>query len=185
MKGANKKYKNFNTYNVVLKKKINKNTWRKNQNLEKVKKIAAVIIISHMCTKNHNNMRYSSWDKGWDRQNFLSFLSFYLTYNLKNENFEKMKHLEVSFYTSAPKIMIICYTGPKIWHVMDVYNYFPFSAILCNFIPLRAPKNKIFKKLKKHLAMFIKIMIIWCTVPEILSEQTDSDKVTYQGGCPI
>ena len=125
-----------------------------------------------MCTKNHNNMRYSSWDKGWDRQNFLSFLSFYLTYNLKNENFEKMKHLEVSFYTSAPKIMIICYTVPKIWHVMDVYNYFPFSAILCNFIPLRAPKNKIFKKLKKHLVMFIKIMIRWCTVPEILSEQT-------------
>ena len=39
----------------------------KNQNFEKMKKIAGDIIILHMCTKNHNHMRYSSWDTKWDR----------------------------------------------------------------------------------------------------------------------
>ena len=38
-------------------------------------KIAGDIIISHMCTKNHNHMRYSSWDTEWDRLNLLSFWS--------------------------------------------------------------------------------------------------------------
>ena len=35
--------------------------------------------------------------------------------SLKNENVKKMKKcLEKSFYTSVPKIMIICYTVPEI-----------------------------------------------------------------------
>ena len=32
----------------------------KNQNFEKMKKIAGDITILHMCTKNHNQMRYGS-----------------------------------------------------------------------------------------------------------------------------
>ena len=32
----------------------------KNQNFEKMKKIAGDIIILYMCTKNHNHMRFSS-----------------------------------------------------------------------------------------------------------------------------
>ena len=39
----------------------------KNQTFEKMKKIAGDIIILHMCTKNHNHMRYSSWDTEWDK----------------------------------------------------------------------------------------------------------------------
>ena len=44
--------------------------------------------------------------------------------NAKNQNFEKMKkRLEISpFYTSVPKIMIICYTVLEIWYVTDVIN---------------------------------------------------------------
>ena len=38
-----------------------------------MKKSTADIIILHMCTKNHNHMKYGSWDMEWDRQNFLSF----------------------------------------------------------------------------------------------------------------
>ena len=34
----------------------------KNQNFEKMKKIAGDIIILHICTKNHNHMMYSSSD---------------------------------------------------------------------------------------------------------------------------
>ena len=42
------------------------------------------------------------------------------------------KRLEISsFYTSAPKIMVIGYNVPEIWHVMDViviFNTFPFYS---------------------------------------------------------
>ena len=67
----------------------------KNQNFEKMKKIAGDIIILHMCTKNHNHMRYSSWDKEWDRIicHFGPF--FALLHSLpnkpENQNFQKMK----------------------------------------------------------------------------------------------
>ena len=44
-------------------------TAQKIQNLEKVKKTPADIIILHMCTKNHNHMMYSSLDKECNRHN--------------------------------------------------------------------------------------------------------------------
>ena len=52
-------------------------------------------------------------------------------------------------------------------------NYFSFWSIFCPFTPLTAPKIKILKKWKKHqeISSFHKcvpkIMIRWCTVPEI------------------
>ena len=65
------------------------------------------------------------------------FLPFYPNNTPKNENFKKMKKsLEISsFYKSAPKIMIICYTVPEIWHVTHVNCYFSFGAIFCPFTP--------------------------------------------------
>ena len=57
------------------------------------------------------------------------FLPFYPPNILENENIKKMKkkHLEISsFYISAPKIMIIGYTVPEIWHVTDVIVIFHF-----------------------------------------------------------
>ena len=45
---------------------------QKNQNYEKMKKIAGDIIILLMCTKNHNYLMYSSCYVEWDRE-FLSF----------------------------------------------------------------------------------------------------------------
>ena len=236
----------------------------KNQNFEKVKNTSGDIIILRMCTKNHNHMRYGSWDTEWDRQNFLSlwailclftlqstwkikilkkwkkkayryhhftldyhrgqsydvcflryggwqtelfvFLDFfcpttwkikilnekntwryyhfahvyhkwksydvwllrygvwqtkfflildlffpiYPTNSSKNQNFEKMKkkkkhthtHVEISsFYTSVPKIMIICYTVPKIWHMTDVIVTFHFGLFLPFYSP-NSPKNQ-------------------------------------------
>ena len=43
----------------------------KNQNFEKMK----------MCTKNHNHMRYDSWDMEWDRHNFFSFWANFCPFN--------------------------------------------------------------------------------------------------------
>ena len=57
----------------------------------------------------------------------------------------KKKHLEISsFYTSVPKIMIICYTVPEIWHVTDVIVIFHFGL----FFALLQPKKSNFKKKK-------------------------------------
>ena len=75
-----------------------------------------------------------------NRQNFLSvwakFCLFTLLTTQKIKNSEKMrKHLKISFYTSVPKIMIICYTVPETWYVTDVNCYLLFWAIFCPFTP--------------------------------------------------
>ena len=58
------------------------------------------------------------------------------------------KHLEISpFYTSAPKIMIICYIVPEIWHVTYVILFFILGCFL-PFYRLTAQKIKISKKEK-------------------------------------
>ena len=113
----------------------------KNQNFEKMKKkkkFPGDIIILHMCTKNHNHMRYSSWNTKRDRIffHFGSFLTLLPPPTLnspKNENFKKIKtNLTISsFYTSVPKIMIICYTMPEIWHMTDViiFHFALFFAL--------------------------------------------------------
>ena len=53
-----------------------------------------------------------------------------------------------SFYTSVPKIMIICYTVPEIWHVTDVTVIFQFRLFFALLPPLTCPKNQNFKKMK-------------------------------------
>ena len=115
----------------------------KNQNFEKMKKTPGDIIILHMCTKNYDQMMYSSRDIVRERCN--------------------------------------C--------------YFSFWAIFCHFTLLTAQKIKILKKWKNHLETSSfdicvpKIMIIWCTVPEIWCA-TDgrtngrTQKVTYRCGSP-
>ena len=56
----------------------------KNQNFEKVKNTSGDIIILRMCTKNHNHMRYGSWDTEWDRQNFLSLWAILCLFTLQS-----------------------------------------------------------------------------------------------------
>ena len=53
------------------------------------------------------------------------------------------KFQEISFYTSLPKIMIVCYAVPEICCVIDSYL---FWAIFSTFTPLTAWKIKIEKK---------------------------------------
>ena len=85
-------------------------------------------------------------------------LPFYLPNNPENQNFEKMKkkkkkkkHLEISsFYINIPKIMIICYTFPGIWHITDVTIFHFELFFFCPFTPLIAQKIKIFKKNEKN-----------------------------------
>ena len=52
------------------------------------------------------------------------------------------------FYTSVPKIMIICYTFPEIWHVTDIIFIFHFWLFLPYYTPSDL-KNLNLKKMKK------------------------------------
>ena len=56
---------------------------------EKEKKNGNIITL-HMCTKNHNYVRYSSSDKEWDNF-FLSFWAIICPKNPEKQNFEEMK----------------------------------------------------------------------------------------------
>ena len=101
--------------------------------LKKWKKYLRDIIILHMCTINENHMMYGSWDKEHDRQNFFSIWTILCpftpltTQKIKIKKMKKQKqkktkktktnkkHLEIlSFYTSMPNIMIICYNVHEI-----------------------------------------------------------------------
>ena len=92
--------------------------------LKKMKKNAGDIIL-HMCTKNHNHMRYSSWDIAWDRI-FCHFLPFYLLKTKKNKILKKWKkHLEVSsFSTCATKNKIMMYANSDM--ECDRHNFLSF-----------------------------------------------------------
>ena len=66
--------------------------------------------------------------------------------NIKKMKKKKKKLLEISsFYTSLPKIMIIGYPAPEIWHITDVI-IFHFGLFFCSFTPVTAQKMKILKK---------------------------------------
>ena len=114
-------------------------------------------VILHKCTKTHDHMLYCSWDMVCDRCScFFFHFGWYFSLlppnSPQNENFKKMKKiLEISFYTSVPKIMIICYTVPEIWHVTHVIFIFHSGLFFTLFTPLRAHKIKISKKVKKGL----------------------------------
>ena len=94
------------------------------------------------------------------------FLPFYPNINPKNEILKKWKkNLGMSiFYINVPKIMAICYTVSEIWRVTDVILIFHFGLFL-PFYPPNSPKIQNFNKMKNTCEP--KIMIRWCTVPEI------------------
>ena len=154
----------------------------KNQNFEKMKKLAGDIIILYRCTINDNYMMYGSWDMEHVRQNFCHFGPFYALLlpppprkNVKNKNFEKLKKIPgdiiiLQWCTKNHDHMLYCS-----WDM--AHNrcncYFSFWTIFCPFTPLTTQKIKILKKWKKHLEILSfytsvpKIMIICYTVPEI------------------
>ena len=93
-------------------------TTQKIKILKNWKKMSGDIIL-HMCPIN------GSWYMECNRQIFLSFWAIFCPFTplktWKIKIFRKWKKLlEILFYTSVPKIMIICYSVPEIWCLMDV-----------------------------------------------------------------
>ena len=112
------------------------------QKSKKKKKTPGGINIYHKCTKNHDHMLYCYWDMVCDRCNcHFSFWSISypftpLTASKMNISRQWKKCLEVSsFYTSVSKLMIICYTVPKIWCVRDVILIFYFGLFFIFLAP--------------------------------------------------
>ena len=114
---------------------------KKSELLKNEKKNDGDIII-HKCTKNHNHMRYSSWDTEWNRKNFVLFGHFLPFYPLSTGKVKIKKkwnqHLQMSsFYTHAPKITIIWCMLPEIWNTPNVYfcHFGPFFVLLPHYWP--------------------------------------------------
>ena len=136
-----------------------------NQNFEKMKKTPVGIIISN--TSNINEIWYLRYEPE------LPFTPITVQKLKISKKWKKSRDIS-SFYTSVPKIMIICYTFPEIWQVTDVIVTFHLLGYFLPFYPPNSPKNKkIPKKWKETLEISSfytsvpKIMIISYTVPEI------------------
>ena len=103
---------------------------------KKFKKMPGDIITLYKCTKNHDHMLYCSWDIVSDRYNcYFSFWAIFCPFTpitaKKWKSQKKWKNpLEIpSFYTTLPKIKIICYTVPYIWYMTDVIVIFHFRLL--------------------------------------------------------
>ena len=127
-------------YTCVLKTSI---IWGTVPEIQRMKKLKAPgdTIILHNCTKNNDHWLYCSWDMACDGCNcYFSILGYFLppppltVWKMKIPKKLK-KHLEIWFYTSVPKIMILCYTIPKIWHVTHVMFIFHFGLFFALLPP--------------------------------------------------
>ena len=118
----------------------------KNQHFEKIKRTSGDTIMLHICTINGIHMMYGCWDIKCDKQNFLSFWTIFCPFNTLTTWKIKIskkwkKHLEISFYTSVPKIMVICYTVPEIWCMTNVIVIFHFGLFFA-LLPPQSKKSK-------------------------------------------
>ena len=133
--------------------------WRtqENQTFEQKKKFAADIIILNMCTKNHNYMKYSSWDTKWDRVSrhfgpYFALLTSCPLTTQKKQNFEGMKKefgdvIVLNLCNKKHDHMMYAYSDVGYWHRHD---FLSFQVIFCSFAPLLTLKIKVWKKRKKN-----------------------------------
>ena len=114
------------------------------------KKAPGDITLVHKCTKYHNHRLYCSWDMVCAGCNcyFSLWTTFYpftpLTARKMKISKNWKKYLEISSsYTNVPKIMIIGYTVPEIWWMMDVIII--FLGYFLPFYPTNSGKLKMSK----------------------------------------
>ena len=122
------------------------------------------------------------------------FLPFQPLENLENQNFNiEKKHLEISFYTFAPLLIIIWCIVPVMWSATDII--FCPSGLFFALFPLYWPRKSKFWKNEKKKPGDITILykctknydqMIYSSWDMVRNKQTDrrTEKVTYRGGCP-
>ena len=96
-------------------------------------------------------LRYGAWRTDY----FVTVNNFLPFYPLKTgkmkilKNEKKQQTLEISsFHTNVPKILIICYTVPKIQCVTDIIPVFCVGLFFA-LLPPKNPKHQNFRKMKK------------------------------------
>ena len=123
-------------------------------------------------------MMYGSWDMKCDRQDFLSFWTFFCPFTQLTT--QKIKILK-NWKKITGNIITLHKCNKNHDHMLHCpldmahngFNYFSFWAIFYPFTSLTAQKTKIYKKWKKLLEISSfynsasKIMIRSCTVPEM------------------
>ena len=118
-------------------------------------------IILLMCTKNRNHIRYGSWYREWDRQNFLSFRAIFCPFTLdnpENHNFEKLKKASgdviiLHMYTKNHNHNYdVCCLRYGVWQI--ICHFGPFFTLLSPYWP---------KKIKCTKTLDI-ILIQMCTI---------------------
>ena len=118
---------------------------RPNEKFKKMKKTMGDMIILYKCTKNHDHI--TRFEMVCDRCNcYFSNWTIFCPFNCLIAPKMKMskkwkKCLEISSsFTSVPKIMIMCYTVPEIWHVThEIIFHFGLSL---PFYPPNSPKKQ-------------------------------------------
>ena len=180
---------------------------QKKQTFEKMKKIAGDIIILHMCTKNHNHMRYSYWDTKWDKNfchfgPFFAFLTPLSPNNPQNQNFKKLektsgKVIILNLYNKKTRSYDSCLLTLLTLLTLCLYNactdimfchFRPYFAFLPHYWP---QKLKFGKNLKKHLDIWSfctcvpLIKIIWCMFTEIWSSIDRIFLSSWATFCPL
>ena len=107
----------------------------------------------------HKLQSYDVWFLrywAWQIKSFAildNFLPIYFLKTRKSKFWKNEKrHLEISsFYKIVPKIRIMCYTAPEIWHITDVIIViFHFGLFFALLLPLTAQEMKIFLKNEKN-----------------------------------
>ena len=119
-------------------------------------------IILHMCTKNHNHIRYGSWYREWDRQNFLSFrvifcpLTLLITQKIKTlKNQKNGDVIILHMYTkNHDHNYDICCLRYGVWQI--ICHFGPFFTLLSPYWP---------KKIKCTKTLDI-ILIHMCSINE-------------------
>ena len=114
-------------------------------------------IILHKFTKSHDHTLYCSWDMMCDKCNcYFSFWTIFFLFTIlrakkkskKSKTWKKCLQVSLFYTTSVPKIMIIYYTVPEIWHVIEIIVIFHlglfFALLLSN-----SPKKWKFQKQEK------------------------------------
>ena len=131
--------------NYFVNFKKEKNTWRCHHFTQVYEKLWSSTILFQRCGARWMSLLF------FILENFSPFDPWQPKKWKCHKNLKKKKnHLEISsFNTSVPKIMIICYIAPEIWHIADIIVIFHFGLFLL-FYSLSSPKNENLKTMKRN-----------------------------------
>ena len=141
--------------------------------MAKMKKSTGYNIILHMCTKNHNHMRYASWDTVSDRQTCLSVCTSFCAFNPSGPiKIWKKSNWRCQHFTHVYQKLrshYVCFF--EIWSA--IYTNFcylgPIFALLHHYWLQKLEFRKMSKKHLEILSLYTcvpKMEIICCIVPE-------------------